>query len=610
MGKRKVKKAKFNRKIIPLIMTMFIPLIMYYQYIEYDTVLTNPFYVKAEFYYDLFSFYKTIAIYVIAVLCIVFYLLYTKRNDMSLKKGRLKYYIPIAIYALFILLSTIFSIFPKIAVFGIYERYEGALVLFSYLIFLIYAIEVLRDEIDLNIIFSFFLGMILFLSSIGILQGLGLDIFRYRFFQSIIGLPKGSGIDEHFAGWAYATLYNPNNLGQFASLTAPVAFGIFLAVKNLKMKIVAGLAAFASIAAGFASNSANFYAGVAVAAVIFFILCISHFIPKKKLWKIVLFTIIGCLLVAFVVLSPKIWNRLKRTDLVRKEIESFLPVENDIYFNDIELTDSMVSFDTSKGYFFLRYLEGGITFHDKDMKFIDYNQNGANIVFKEEPYKTQWRVQITSENTLRVFAKRAYGYATIEIIFDEEKFLGIWGTGGSILNDIMDNQMPKKFQGLETIASRRGYLWLVTASRLDEVFFIGAGPDSFLYWFEQNDVVGKVNFLHNTAILADKPHNWFLQMASQTGVVSLLAFLGLLGTYIVSTIKLIGFRRKKTYYEFAATGIVCGLIGYMASSLFVDSTVGVTPIFYVLLGIGIFINEQVKVMRTKDRNLKLKRGTK
>jgi len=526
---------------------------------------------------------------------------------MILKKERINFYIPVAIYALFIILSTIFSIYPKGAVFGIYERYEGALVLISYLIFMIYTIEVIKDEIDLKYVFSSFLVLVFLISLIGIFQKYVIDIFSLRFFQMLVGIPEGALIKTTFHNWAYATLYNPNNLGQFAALTAPISAGLVFAFKSKKMKIFAAITTMMSIVAGVASSSANFFAGFIIATFLFFILYISHFIPKKRKIKIIFFISVGICLVGLIVFSGKNWNKIwykiSHTNIIQSEIKSLFPPEDDVYFEDITVADDVISFTTTQGTFYLRYLDRGISFFNSDNEFIDFKQNKNNIIFNEEPYKSQWRITITSDYTMDIKAKRSYSMAKIEVVFNETRFLGIRGTGGKIIHEIMDNQMPQKFRGLETIASRRGYLWIVTMSRLDEVMFLGAGPDNFLYWFEQNDVIGKANFLHQTSVLADKPHNWYLQIATQTGVISLIAFLTMIGIYIVSSIKLIGFRRKKNYYEFISSGILCGLIGYMVSSIFVDSTVGVTPIFYVFLGIGIMVNEQLKKIRYKEKNL-------
>jgi len=602
MAKRKAIKEKFNKKLIPLLLLMFVPLIMYSQNIKFDTVITNPYYLTAESYTDMFSFYKSIAIYVSAILCIVFYILYTNKKNVELKKERLKYYIPVSIYAVFIILSTIFAIYPKVAIFGFYDRFEGALVLISYLIFMVYAIEVIRDDYDLKYIFRVFLFVVFILSAIGVLQKYLFDIFSFEFVQKLIGVSGGSSIDFTFNKMAYATLYNPNNLGQFAALTVPITAGILFVIKSKIGKIFAVLTLIVAIVAGFASNSDNFTAGIIVSSFFFFILFASNLIPRNKNGKIIFFTSLFIICIVFAVFSGKIWDKFYNTEYVQKQINSILPKKTEIYFEDILCSDEVISLVTNKGTFTIRYLESGISFYDPQMEFMEFNQSGAQIRFQEEPYKTWWIVNITSDNTMDVSAK-TIGRSTLTVVFDDEKFLGIQGTGGIIIRDEMKNQMPEKFKGLETIASNRGYMWIVTFSRLDKVIFLGAGPDSFIYWFDQNDIAGKLNHLRNTKMLVDKPHNWYLQIGSQTGVISLLTFLALTGIYIISSIKLLGIKRKKDYYEFLSAGILCGIVGFMVSSFFVDSTVGVTPIFFVFLGIGIMTNEKIKKNRYKEQNL-------
>lgn len=87
---KKTKKQGFNKKILPLMVLMIVPLIMYYKVIPYDTVITRPHYVLAESYVDIFSFYKSIVIYLVAAFCILFYFLYTNKKDRELRKDRFK----------------------------------------------------------------------------------------------------------------------------------------------------------------------------------------------------------------------------------------------------------------------------------------------------------------------------------------------------------------------------------------------------------------------------------------------------------------------------------------------------------------------------------------
>lgn len=601
MKKKVTIKEKFNKRVIPLMLLMVVPLIMFYQVIEYDTVFTNPYLITNKNYADIFAYGKSIALYIVGALCILFYFLYTKKEDFRIKKDRLKFYIPAAIYGLFIFVSTIAAIYPRVAVFGVYERFEGAIILFVYLILVVYAIEIIKNETDIRQIAYAFLTMTAIISIIGILQSLAFDIFKTEFFQSLIGIPKTSEVSNIFTNMAYSTLYNPNNVGQFSALALPIVAGIFMAFKKMKSKIFAGVVLILVLWLAYASGSSNALAGLIIAGIVFVILLTANILPSKKLGMIAVGSIVLLLITIGLLFGGKIYTRIINTSFIQNELRSLKPVEGDIYFYDIDYAPDNIRLVTNQGVFNLGYRKTGISFFDADMKFIDFEQKGKNIYFLEEPYKSSFMLQINTKNTLTILSKRAYGYSRLEIVFDEEQFLGIIGTGGTIVRDIMPNQMPLKYRGLETVASRRGYLWFVTLSRLDEVIFWGSGPDNFLYFFEQNDLTGKLNMLHKASILVDKPHNWYLQIASQTGVLSLLAFLALTGIYIVQSFIVLGIRKKKTFYELLGSGILAGILAYMVSSFFVDSTVGVTPLFFFFLGVGIICNEAIRKKRIKDR---------
>lgn len=73
---------------------------------------------------------------------------------------------------------------------------------------------------------------------------------------------------------------------------------------------------------------------------------------------------------------------------------------------------------------------------------------------------------------------------------------------------------------------------------LKSAVFIGYGPDTFAMYFPQHDISGKVKAYGTDDIIVDKPHNMYLQNAVNTGILSLLAFLVMIISYFLSSIKL------------------------------------------------------------------------
>jgi|GEM_PF-2169605 len=600
----------FNKKLFPLMLIMIVPLFMFAQNVVYDTKFTNPYLILRDSYMDLFNFYKSIALYIVTAMAILFYFLYTKRRDMELSRDKVKYYIPAVIYTLFIILSMIFSIYPKVALFGVYERFEGGIALICYIVMMIYAIEIIRNETDLKYVMKAFIVMCFAVAAIGVLQGLNLDPLKTRLAQILIGLPKEIDVVTNFGSSSYSTLYNPNNAGQFAAMTAPVLLGLFFALRDNKWKIFTGITTVLMFVIVITSKSANSLFGIVPAILLFALLFIKHLIPKSKKGKLIVIAAMALLLVASVAMSGKIYRYVINSATVRNEIKSFKPDEDDMYLHDIIVEEDNIQFVTNVGIFNLAYMDTGMAMLDDRRYPLRFEQKDTEIVFLDEPYDEMLGITIDTTNTMTVSFKRAGDRARVEVVFDDEKFLGIRGTGGRIVHDVMDNQMPEKLQGLETTFSRRGYLWFVTLSRLDEVIFVGAGPDNFLYWFEQHDLIGKINLNHRAQILADKPHNLFLQIASQTGVLSLLAFMTLIGMYYVRTLRKIGLRRKESFYEITAAGIICGITGFLASSMFVDSSVGVTTVFYILLGMGIVIEGNISPIIKEKKRRKNPKSTK
>ena len=589
MGRRN-SREKFNKRIAPLMMLMIVPLMMYAQNIVYDTDFTHPELMIYDTYLDLFNFYKSIALYIVTTLAVVFYFLFTKKKDMTLEKDRLKYYVPILIYAVLIILSTVFAIFPKVAIFGVYERFEGALVLLSYLIIIVYTIESIKNELDVKMVMKAFLAMNFIIALIGVFQSIGLDPFKTGIFQKIIGLSPEVNLISNFARSSYSTLYNPNNLGQFITLVFPVSLSLVFALKGSKWRYFAIITALLNLINIFTCNSDNAFVGLFAGCMILAILFFNNLLPSEKKKRIVFYAVITISVAIVAVVGILKFDSIINSDGIQNEIRAFDRDNDDVYLEDIKVSDNLIQFFTSKGTFNFGRTDKGLVMMDEKMTPIPFEQKKNRISFLEEPYDELIWSEITSTNSIKVFFKRNPLNIAVEIVFDREKFIGLRGTGENIFRELPENQMPEAFRGFEATFSRRGYLWFTSISRFDEVWLIGAGPDNFLYWFEQNDLIGKFNMTHRPQIIADKPHNLYIQVAVQTGVISLVIWFILIGTYAIASFKRLGVRKKTEFREYLGTGILAGIIGFMAASVFVDSSVGVGTIFYLLLAVGIYIN--------------------
>jgi hypothetical protein len=81
------------------------------------------------------------------------------------------------------------------------------------------------------------------------------------------------------------------------------------------------------------------------------------------------------------------------------------------------------------------------------------------------------------------------------------------------------------FKNNLSFGNGRGYIWSRSLPLIKDTLFIGHGADTYFLHFPHNDYVGKYNTGWNINAIVDKPHNMYIGMAVNTGVISLLAFL-------------------------------------------------------------------------------------
>lgn len=150
------------------------------------------------------------------------------------------------------------------------------------------------------------------------------------------------------------------------------------------------------------------------------------------------------------------------------------------------------------------------------------------------------------------------------------------------------------FEGKEKLGSSRGYIWSRTLSLLKNCLITGYGADTFAYYFPQNDVLAKYysyqDYDQGFYVTVDKPHNMYLQIFCNNGLIALIAFLGIVAFYLADSLKLYALKREYRPEQIMGTAVMLGVVGYLAAGFFNDSVVHVAPVFWVLLGVGAALN--------------------
>jgi len=91
-------------------------------------------------------------------------------------------------------------------------------------------------------------------------------------------------------------------------------------------------------------------------------------------------------------------------------------------------------------------------------------------------------------------------------------------------------------------------------------------------------------------LIIDKPHNMYLQIAINTGIVSMLCILVIFFSYIATSVKIILTSRTRSIYTTVSLGVFLGTTAYMITAIFNDSIISVAPVFWIMLGVGHAVN--------------------
>lgn len=99
---------------------------------------------------------------------------------------------------------------------------------------------------------------------------------------------------------------------------------------------------------------------------------------------------------------------------------------------------------------------------------------------------------------------------------------------------VVRKSYAEDFENIENKLSDPGFirleLWKSTLNLIfssPKIFFIGTGPETFPYVF-QNFRNGKLNYSSEWDFVFNKPHNYYLEIWSESGVLSLIVFIVLL----------------------------------------------------------------------------------
>lgn len=579
-----------------LLITGIVPLIVYAKLVDLTGTTQALYWTGQQQYLDFFSYWKSSWVIILTAIALVFYIILYSQKKLPFKNLK-QYYIPLGIYAIFIIISTIFAKDTQTALWGFVDMYQGMFVLLSYVAITILTINFVNNERDVNLFVKVLLFLMIVEGALGVGQYLGFDFLQTEIGKSLIvpGNIQVDGLSFSFGPKTiYGTLFNTNFVGSFVTLMLPLSVAFILASKTFIQRIISGLAFVLMMFVWIGCNSRAGYLGVAVSAV--FALWIFRKVIKKY-W-------IGflCLFVVFVVVlvglnkttEGKIFNRLKVFDLKEQIETTKANSEKAFKFKDIILEQNNFAIITTAETINFKIDSGKLYFLDESNKELEITTKNNVITLNDAKYAA-YKITI-AEKYPGITINRAGMNLNFYFTNSGVKLLG---TGGRITEPIVAETF-KPLEGLEKLASNRGYIWGRTLPLLKNYVIVGSGPDNYPLAFPQDDFLGKAYAFYDPNIVVDKPHNIYLQTAINTGVLSLISLIVLWGIYIISSLKLYNKINYDSLDKYVGSSCLVGVIGYLAAGMFNDSVVSVAPIFWVILGLGISINCRIKKNTSKQ----------
>lgn len=591
--KLKKQKRELNDLLLPILFVISIlPLIT--RLIVYESGLSvYPWFSSNDITTDFFSYYKSTLFLITAIICIIILLfLFLLYRDTW---KNCKPFAPLVIYTLTAILSTIYSVDSHTSIVGGVGRFENIFVLLGYLVLSLYTYQTVKKKEDFKIIIKALLLSTFLLIIIGLFQMIGLDFIQFEWIQKLI-IPQDYWIEylgtirSHISSNAVSlTLFNPNYASVYMAMIIPFFIALMITTNNKKERILYFIIVTLSLIILFMTYSRTGLVSLFISLLILGYCCRNYLknIRKQIFIAFVLFMAIFTSLDAisnFTFLSRIISTfQSFNMEQFNYSLEEIVTKKNAIYIR-YQGEELYISFkDNSIDY-------GDLQFHNHLNQDISYLYDSHNYSLAMAPFDNlEFHIEHISD----------VPYIIAKIHNKVWHFTYIEDIGYQYYNDLgkydsLEPIISFGFENHQNIASGRGYIWSRSLPLLRDNLFIGSGPDTFMLIYPQQDYVGKSNNCKTPYTLIEKAHNMYLGIGLQTGVISLISFLCFIFIYIKKSFSIYGKCKLKNYTSGIGIGCLAACISYMISGIFNDSSILTSPLFWILIGLGMAANYSIE----------------
>lgn len=585
------KNGEKNICLLPLIMWLVvIPLIVKEKY--YPNPLSEySWYSSEKMLGDFFLYYKSIfvtitGIFMLGILIWQISKMHRKNTSFVVE---MKIFIPLVAYFFLTILSTLFSEYKYFCIHGMPDQFETIWNLLAYgiaLFYCYYMVVIYRSEKPLMTLIFFgtaLVGIICFL------QYFKIDIYRMIY--------AGEGYSFTFPeGTVYGPFYNTNYVGFYTLLFVPLFVLLLLCYKDWKVKLISLVLTVFLLTAMIGANSITSVLALLAVTIfaILFLLC-KNVHRSNILWLPIIGTVVLIGIACFIVL-PRVSAYISASNTQGTNLENIFT-----YDDCVE-----IDYKRQKLYVSMEMVGSSMSFRlrDQDQKEVSWQMTDSGEGYTFYTINDERFDGITVTPALLAQNPNVYGLAigidgkewcfSNQVAEDNTYY---YYTDIGTLTKLTEDSVSPDFVPLEkmsSLASGRGYIWNKTFALLKQYILLGSGADTFALVFPNADFVDKYNNGYDGMVIT-KPHNLYLQIAVQTGVLSLICFLVFYLWYFISSLRLYFKQRLNNPLVITGFAIMLGTLGYMISGLANDSTITVAPLYWALMGIGIGINQRIRM---------------
>lgn len=475
------------------------------------------------------------------------------------------------VFLLLIVISTLiayaFSDFKALARVGAIERFEGIWTHFSYVIIFIYCLKFFKKDKAIDIFAYATLFSTFIVGGIGTLQFFGINPFATSFMKNLTY--KNFAINIVIPG-SFTTMYNTNTSGTYAVMMMFILAIILVLYNSKKIRAIAAVD-FVLVFVTFMNSlsEASYIAFVVGVGVFALLVLIKLYNDKKKKQANIL---LGVYIAVFILASAFAFTSEKVGNLV----DRFIGPE--ALFTDwsIENNNEVYFYNADDEYIKIVTNENGFEVFEETEKIYEGDfEDGRSTSLETQKFGT-----ITLLDTVGSDGQKYINFNDYFLIKDSNE------TQLVEKNSLTPMKYYKGigFERHPNLFTNRGFIWSRSIPMLLENPIRGVGSDVFFVVFPNDDYVGKA-FGAQPDVTIDKPHNVYLNMAINNGILYLVGFIGIVFVVVKEKCTLLYKTNISNRKALAVMLYIACISGYLVNVLATDSLVVIVMLFWIILSL-------------------------